>query len=63
MNNYIEKINDAEIKSVAKALTIINYMSEKSENVSFQHITKDLGLPKSTLAVLLKTLEQYNFVN
>lgn len=63
MNNHIENINEAEIKSVAKALTIINYMSEKSENVSLQQITKDLGLPKSTLAGLLKTLEQYNFVD
>lgn len=63
MSNNIENINNAEIKSVAKALTIINYMSKKSENVSLKQITEDLGLPKSTLAGLLKTLEQYNFVN
>lgn len=63
INNYLNKIENAEIKSVAKALTIIEYMSENGNNITLKEISKGLEIPKSTVAGLLKTLEQYNFIN
>lgn len=63
MNNYIEKIEEAEIKSVAKALTILDYMSNNGKNVTLKKLTEELRMPKSTIAGLLKTLKQYNFVD
>lgn len=38
-------------------------MSENGNNVSLKEISQGLEIPKSTVGGLLKTLEQYNFVN
>ncbi len=38
-------------------------MSDKENNVTLKELTEELGFPKSTISGLLKTLEQYDFVN
>ncbi len=66
INNELEKakqnIRESEIKSVAKALTILNYLAMKNNFVSLKEISEDLELPKGTASGILKTLKQYNFV-
>lgn len=67
MSNEIPQkkfIENAKIKSVAKALTILNYLGQQqNESVSLKKISKDIGIPKSTASGILETLNQYNFIN
>ncbi len=62
INNYQDKISQAEIKSVAKALSIIDYIN-KNDRATLQNISKDIGIPKSTALGILKTLEQFEYIN
>jgi len=62
INNYKDKIDNAEIKSVAKALSIIDYIS-KNDETTLQNISRDIGIPKSTALGILKTLEQFKYID
>lgn len=62
MNSYQTKINDAEIKSVAKALSIIDYLN-KNDQSTLQSISEDIEIPKSTALGILKTLEQFGYIS
>jgi len=62
INHYQSKINQAEIKSVAKALSIIDYIN-KNDKVTLQDISKNIEIPKSTALGIIKTLEQFGYIN
>jgi len=62
INHYQSKINQAEIKSVAKALSIIDYIN-KNDKVTLQDISKNIEIPKSTALGIIKTLEQFCYIN
>lgn len=59
---YQDKIDKAKIKSIAKALTIIDHMSNKDQCLSLKDIHEQLDIPKSTALGILQTLEQYNYI-
>jgi DNA-binding IclR family transcriptional regulator len=62
IKNYQAEINNAEIKSVAKALSIIDFIS-KNDQATLQSISNGVGIPKSTAVGILKTLEQFDYIN
>ncbi|HKL12264.1 MAG TPA: IclR family transcriptional regulator [Halanaerobiales bacterium] len=50
------------MKSVAKALSIIDYIN-KNDSATLKKISNDIGIPKSTALGILKTLEQFEYIN
>ena len=62
IKNYQSEIKNAEIKSVAKALSIIDFIS-KNDQATLQSISNGVGIPKSTAVGILKTLEQFDYIN
>ena len=59
---YDNLIKTAEIKSIAKALSIIDFLSQYSQ-VSLGEIAEEMGMPKSTVSGILTTLlKQFNYV-
>lgn len=55
-------LEKAEIKSIGKGLIILNYISNNNSNITLSNIAEDLKMPKSTVSGILKTLEQFEFI-
>jgi DNA-binding IclR family transcriptional regulator len=51
-----------QIRSVAKALTIINILAENQRAMSLAEIAAKIALPKTTIHGLLSTLRDYGYV-
>ena len=51
-----------QIRSVAKALTIINILAENQRTMSLAEIAAKIALPKTTIHGLLSTLRDYGYV-
>ena len=55
-------LEKAEIKSIGKGLLILNYISDNNSNITLSNISEGLDMPKSTVAGMLKTWEQFDFI-
>jgi DNA-binding IclR family transcriptional regulator len=52
----------SKIRSVAKALTIIDLLAAKQREMSLAELARDTSLPKSTLHGLLSTLRDFGYI-
>ncbi len=50
------------VKSVEKAMLILNKLADAPRGKALQEVAMELGMPKSTVYGLLATMLQYNFV-
>lgn len=57
-----EKTNDGSVRSVERALNILKCFSLSEPRLTLGQISKRLGLPKSTVHRLLKSLQDNRFV-
>ncbi|MGF7396456.1 IclR family transcriptional regulator [Thermoanaerobacterium thermosaccharolyticum] len=51
-----------QIKSVAKALAIIDYLASKNSDVPLSQISRDLNIAKSTAHGLITTLKDFGYI-
>lgn len=66
MNNLIEGFQqrkDYKVKSVAKAMILLNLLAEIHRSASLQEIAQATGWPKSTIHALLSTMAQFSVVS
>lgn len=54
--------NSSRIRSVAKALMILDLLAAKQSDMSLGEIARELDLPKSTLHGLLSTMRDFGYV-
>jgi DNA-binding IclR family transcriptional regulator len=52
----------SKIRSVAKALTIIDLLAAKQREMSLAELARDTSLPKSTLHGLLSTMRDFGYI-
>ena len=50
------------MKSLAKALDILNYMAVRRDEVRLSDIAEGLGIGKSTVSKMLSVLARYDYV-
>lgn len=56
------KSNSVQIRSVAKALSILNLLAKNKRSMALTEIAYELDLPKSTLHGLLSTMKDFGYI-
>lgn len=56
-------IGKAKVKSVAKAIMLLNLLAKEKQSMSLQEISRETGWPKSTVHALLSTMMDFSMVN
>lgn len=59
MSDTTEKVG---VAMVNRAMAILNYLSAKNQPVGISEISKDMGLPKTTVFRILNSLEEWDAV-
>lgn len=59
---YHDQKNDSTIKSVHKALDIVDYVADNPKGISVTDLSEGLQINKSTVSKMLATLEMHNYV-
>jgi len=57
-----ELIKNTKVKSIAKALTLIDFLSKYSNGVNLNEISENLNMSKSTVSDILSTLKDFSYV-
>lgn len=61
LDSQKEKIKDAKIKSIAKALFILELLAEKKA-LSLKEISEEIDMPKSTISSILTVLKNFGYI-
>jgi IclR family KDG regulon transcriptional repressor len=62
MERYRRDSRDSVVKSIDNGLTVLEYLSSKSEGVKITKICKDLGINITAVYRILKTMKKRGFV-
>ena len=61
-NIYKDKIKKSKVKSIAKALCIIDILSKSNTELSLKEISTELEIPITTTYGILSTLKRFNYI-
>ncbi len=62
-SSYLKDDNSSHVKSVARALQILDLMAEKRESLSLKDIADSLNWPKSTVHGIISTMRDYGYIS
>lgn len=56
------RVQESKVKSVAKAMQLLELMAKEARSLSLQELSQRTGLPKSTIHALLSTMIDFSMV-